>query len=95
VEPTSDPAVQIEDRGPGWVIYRRNDGARWIVRGTCDRRGLCLIGSVIDGVEVEDLDHLAELVKIKGQDRIDSELDVPVTPEFHGCCPLVGEYLGD
>lgn len=84
--PTSDPTVFIEEQQPGYVRYRRTDGRRWIVRGECDRRGDCLIGAVIEGIEIKDHEHLAQLVKEFGRDRIDSELDVPVTPEFQTCC---------
>lgn len=80
---TADPSVVIEDEGAGWVRYRASDGRRWEVWGVCDRRGDCLVGSVIDGEQVRDLAHLAEL-----GDRPDSELDVPVAPGLSGCCPF-------
>lgn len=81
--PTADPAVFIEEQREGYVRYRRiTDGRRWIVRGTCDKRGDCLIGAVIDGKVIRDHKHLATF---HGK-RIDSELDVPVTPEFDTCC---------
>jgi hypothetical protein len=92
--PTSDPGVVIEEQRPGYVRYRRlADGRRWEIEGACDRRGWCLVGAVIDGMQIRDLDHLAQMVAEKGVDRIDSELDVPVTPEFTGCCPLTGRWL--
>lgn len=85
--PTADPFVFIEEQRPGYVRYRRTtDGRRWEVHGTCDRRGDCLIGSVIDDEQVRDHGHLKKMVKARGKDRIDSELDVPVTPEFDTCC---------
>ena len=84
--PTADPTVFIEEQRSGYVRYRQADGRRWVVRGTCDRRGDCLLGAVIEGEVVEDHEHLAELRERLGRDRIDSELDVPVTPEFKTCC---------
>ena len=48
--PTLDPFIFIEDTGiegtVPWIRYRRNDtGQRWIVRGVCNRNGLCVIGA--------------------------------------------------
>jgi len=90
--PTADPDVWIEECRDGHVRYRRRDGRRWEVWGKCDRRGDCLIGAVIqtpDGpVIVRDHAHIEELKILLGRGRIDSELDVPVTPEFDGCCPF-------
>lgn len=78
----------IEDRSPGYVRYRRlHDGRRWEVYGICDRRGNCLIGSVIGGEVVRDKEHLAELTARLGH-RPDTPLDVPVTPELRDCCPF-------
>lgn len=74
--PTVDPSVVIEEEHPGYVRYRRDDGVRWEVRGVCDYRGDCLVGSV------------DPLLGPREQ-----RLDVPVTPEFNGCCPLEGCYL--
>lgn len=91
--PTADPHVVIEELRAGYVRYRNDEGRRWEITGTCDRRGHCLVGGVINGEQVRDLRHLAELVALAGKDRIDSELDVPVTPGFTGCCPLVGRWL--
>lgn len=95
--PTADPEVVIEEygisaAGTPFVRYRRSDGARWEVWGRCDRRGDCLIGTVVqtpDGpVTVRDRAHIEELKRQLGRERIDSELDVPVGPGFKGCCPL-------
>lgn len=93
--PTSDPTVWIEEQRDGYVRYRNADGRRWEVHGVCDRRGDCLIGAVIEHprlkggqVVVEDHAHLGRLCRYLGRDRIDSEMDVPVTPEFQGCCPF-------
>lgn len=80
--PTADPTVFIEEQRPGYVRYRSATGRRWEVHGTCDRRGNCLIGAVIDGVEITSHADLEAL----GRERADSELDVPVTPEFDTCC---------
>lgn len=94
MEPTFDPDVFIEEKHDGYVRYfRKSDGARWEITGYCDRRGDCLIGAVIEGEQVRDHAHLKELSERLGRHRIDSELDVPVTPEFSGCCPLKGKYL--
>ena len=46
MRPTADPAVLIEEERPGYIRYRRDDGVRWEVRGTCDYRGDCLLGAV-------------------------------------------------
>jgi hypothetical protein len=86
LQPTADPTVFIEEQREGYVRYRNTDGRRWEVHGTCDRRGDCLIGAVIDGVEIRDHAHLKEIADKKSPARIDSELDVPVTPEFNTCC---------
>jgi hypothetical protein len=98
-EPTSDPSVVIEERSPGYVRYRNIlDGRRWEVRGTCDRRGNCLIGTLIQTpnglVEVESVEHIERLTQELGVERIDSEMDVPVGPGFEGCCPLEVVVLG-
>jgi len=90
--PTADPDTWIEERRNGYVRYRRRDGRRWEVWGVCYRWGLCLIGAVIstpDGpIQIRDSQHLEELKHLLGRERIDSELDVPVTPEFRDCCPF-------
>lgn len=43
--PTADPGVVIEDQWPGYVRYRRVDGYRWEVYGTCPQRGTCMVGA--------------------------------------------------
>jgi hypothetical protein len=92
--PTADPYVVIEEQSPGYIRYRNTlTNERWEMYGTCDRRGDCLIGSIIDGETVRDHDHLAEMVRVRGKERIDSELDVPITPGFKDCCPFVGRWL--
>lgn len=97
-EPTSDRHVVIEERAPSYVRYRSDDGRRWEVRGECDRRGYCLIGAVIQTpnglVQVESLEHLEQLKRELGRERVDSEMDVPVAPGFSGCCPLEITVLG-
>jgi hypothetical protein len=89
---TADPAVWIEEQRPGYVRYVDAEGRRWEIEGSCDRRGDCLIGAVIDGEVVRDHAHLAE-IDARKPGRIDSDLDVPVTPGFSGCCELVGRWL--
>ena len=86
MSPTADPCVWIEEQRDGYVRYRNADGRRWEVHGTCDRRGDCLIGAVIEGETIRDHEHLEEMKRRFGRERIDSELDVPVTPEFVTCC---------
>lgn len=87
MKPTSDPDVFIEEGRVGYVRYRRlSDGRRWEVLGECDRRGDCLIGAVIEGETIRDHAHLEDLKRRMGRERVDSELDVPVTPEFDTCC---------
>lgn len=92
LQPTADPTVYIEEQRPGYVRYVNDEGRRWEVVGTCDQRGDCLVGAVIDGVEIRDKAHLANIAARK-LGRVDSELDVPVLPGFTGCCPLVGRWL--
>lgn len=95
--PTADPSVFVEETRHAYTRYRQIDPERpdvvvrrWEVHGTCDRRGDCLIGAVVETPDgptvVRSKRHLARLVKAAGRDRIDSELDVPVTPEFDTCC---------
>lgn len=89
LRPTADPHVFIEEKRLAYVRYRRtSDGRRWEVHGLCNRRGDCLIGSAIAGEIVLSQSHLADLQQKSGEHRVDSELDVPVTPEFDSCCGL-------
>lgn len=89
---TADRWVMIEQQSSGYVRYRAADGRRWEVRGTCNKNGACLVGAVIrtgrGPVQIESLAHLEQLKQQLGAERIDSLLDVPVTPEFNeaGCC---------
>lgn len=94
---TADPFIFMEEVRDGYTRYRMVDGTgvairRWEVFGKCDKRGNCLIGSIIDGEQVRDHEHLAEIQASK-PGRVDSELDVPVTPEFKGCCPFTYREL--
>ena len=88
VTPTADPSVYLEERRPGYARYVNREGRRWEVHGTCDRRGDCLVGATVAGEFIRDRAHLEDLARRLGRDRVDSELDVPVTPEFKGCCPF-------
>lgn len=83
MEKTADPHIVIEARGKNWVRYRRTDGRRWEVHGTCDRRGDCLVGAVTNGKTItqDDIGRLRD-----GDTRLQSNLDIPVTPEFDTCC---------
>jgi len=56
------------------------------VHGECDQRGDCLIGLIIEGEIVRDHAHLIEIKKRVKKERLISDLDVPVTPEFDYCC---------
>lgn len=85
---TSDPDVFIESQTYDTIIYVNRDGIRWLVKGNCDRRGLCMIGAVVDGVVIKSVEHLNQLCIEAGKERIDSELDVPVGINFKGCCPF-------
>jgi hypothetical protein len=82
---TADPSIAIEEQRPGYVRYRRVDGRRWEVHGTCDRRGGCLIGTWVEGELVEDHAHLERIKQRVGTGLL-SGMDVPVTPEFDTCC---------
>jgi hypothetical protein len=99
VEPTSDRHVVIEERAPGYVRYRSDEGLRWEVRGECIRLGYCLIGAGIQTpnglVTIESLEHIEQLKQELGVERVDSEMDVPVTPGFSGCCELEITVLAD
>jgi len=92
LQPTADKTVWIEEQKPGYVRYVADDGRRWEVHGTCDRRGNCLIGANIKTpsglVTVRNKTHLRQLRRELGKKRIDSELDVPVAPGFSDCCDL-------
>lgn len=87
--PTSDPNIIIEDQSTDnndpnddWVIYKNlKSKYRWIIRGRCNRCGLCEVGRVDDGKITFD-----ELIKIgEAEACIDltfkSRLDVPSTPD--------------
>ena len=84
--PTADPDVWIEEQHEGYVRYRALDGRRWEIEGVCDHRGDCLVGAIVDG-EVVTAERAPALA------RSYAGPDVPVTPEFTGCCPLRGRWL--
>lgn len=85
--PTCDPFVSIEEIRDGYVRYRNLHGRRWEVHGTCDRRGDCMIGMRIPGFgDIANHEDIEKAKKALGKGRIDSDLDVPVTPEFNTCC---------
>lgn len=93
MEPTADPGIWIEEQREGYVRYRNDDGRRWEVHGVCDKRGDCLIGAVIEGYDGkgrgDSINSKTDLRRAQtelGVERVDSELDVPVTPEFDTCC---------
>lgn len=102
---TSDRDIRIVEARKGYVRYRRvSTGQEWEVRGTCEGRGLCLVGVVVQTpsgpIQIRDLAHLEELKAALGRVRIDvgedeQDLDVPVMPGFEndGCCPLIGTWL--
>jgi hypothetical protein len=91
-EPTVDPYVVIEEQYDGYVRYRRiTDGRRWEVFGTCDHRGDCMVGAVVDGIQIQSVQHLNQLIA-DGTISM-TEMDTPVTPEFRGCCPFTYNEL--
>lgn len=91
---TYDPDTWIEEQRQGYVRYRRRDGRRWEVFGTCDQRGDCLIGTMLDGYgEIRSHDDIARAKAQLGVARLISDLDIPVTPEFTGCCPFTYREL--
>ena len=78
---TCDPQVLIEEQSSGHIRYRRStDDLRWEVHGICDDNRACMVGAVVDGVLIETVEQAQELPT--------PDLDCPVTPGFHGCCPL-------
>ncbi len=77
---TLDPHVLIEERSPGYVRYRSDDGRRWEVLGICDGNRACMVGAVVDGVLIETVEQARVLPT--------PELDCPVGPGFRGCCSL-------
>ncbi len=86
---TVDPFTVIEETRDGYTRYRSlQSGRRWEVHGKCDRRGDCLIGAKIDGAEIKSREELLAKTALLGAARLDSEYDVPVTPEFDSCCPF-------
>lgn len=79
--PTCDPHVLIEECRVAYVRYRNTvSGRRWEVHGTCDRRGDCMVGGVVDGKVIETLQEARTAALAY------TGLDCPVTPEFRGCC---------
>jgi hypothetical protein len=78
---TCDPHVFIEEQHVGYIRYRRSDGRRWEVLGTCawtdtTRHGPCGEGAVN-----------APYGPPEGR------LDVPVTPELKCSLCVDGEHL--
>lgn len=90
--PTADPDIVIEAKRAGYIRYRRlSNEARWEVRGTCDRRGDCIIGAVIAGFgQIKSYEGIEAAKQQLGVKRLVSDLDVPVTPAFDTCCAAAG-----
>lgn len=92
-QPTVDPSTVIEARGSGWVLYRTDQGERWVIRGTCVACGSCEVGAATPS--------LVWTGRPVGQPGacVDKtygfRLDVPVRPEISELagCTLSGEYL--
>jgi len=83
---TVDPDVFIESQSVGYIRYwRQGDNRRWEVKGTCVRKGDCMIGAVVGGVEITDKTQLATLA-LSPAWKNQETYDTPVTPEFEGCC---------
>lgn len=82
-EPTADSTVFIEDRRPGYIRYVQTSGRHWEVFGECVKLGYCMIGAVVGDppAELANLDAAQTFVEANP-----FQLDVPVTPEFNGCC---------
>ena len=70
--PTIDNDVFIEEQSRGYIRYQSIEGRRWEVYGTCDYRGDCMVGAIEPWPP-----------KLR-----ENRLDIPVTPEFIGCCPF-------
>jgi hypothetical protein len=89
-ERTADPGVWIVERREGYVRYEADDGREWEVHGTCDGRGDCLVGVVLDdGTMVETIEQARALIEAGGLMTAEGQpLDSPVGPGFSGCCPL-------
>jgi predicted methyltransferase len=88
VELTADPYVVIEERRDSYVRYRRTDGRRWEVLGDCTGLGYCMVGAVVNGREIATLGEAVMLIT-----ESPLELDVPITPEFTGCCSFIFNEL--
>lgn len=99
MELTADPFVVIEVRGVAedsvpYVIYKNIlTGTRWVIRGTCNKCGECLVG-----VELDSLEWTGTPVGLPNAfiDKRVDPVDVPVTPAIaKDCvnCVLSGEYL--
>jgi len=74
---TADPDVVIEDERAGYVRYRSLSTGR-----RWEVTGVCdYRGDCLVGA-------IDPLLGPRG-----SRLDVPVTPDFKGCCPLIGRWL--
>ena len=77
MELTLDPDVVIEERSPGYVRYRNViSGRHWEVFGTCIWTDPETWGPCGDGT--------TDPVPGPPEGR----LDIPVTPDFTGCCPF-------
>jgi hypothetical protein len=86
--PTQDPHVLIEEQRTGYVRYRRDDGYRWEAYGECIGLAHCIVGAVIDGVEVQTLKEATEIWGTR-----DFGADCPILPGFDGCCPFTFAVL--
>lgn len=89
--PTADPDIVIESKRKGYVRYRRlSDGRRWEVFGECDYRGDCIVGAYEPQAKVviRDKAHIEQLKAQLGIERLISQMDTPVTPEFSTCCGI-------
>lgn len=91
---TVDPYIFIEQEAPGFVVYRQLDDRglvvrRWSVTGVCDRRGYCMLGAIVDGKELT----VQDILDGRTGERLQTHMDVPVTPEFKDCCPFTFEEL--
>lgn len=82
MQPTLDPTITIVHRAEGVVHYRALDtGREWVVRGTCNQCGLCVVGAAHP-------EHYAwhgepgTPYAVTDLRVAEGRLDEPVTPEF-------------
>jgi hypothetical protein len=95
MEPTEDPAVIIEDRGPGWVRYRAlADGECWEIHGICIACGACEVGN--DNLNLEWRGEVGEpgaCIDLKFASRLDIPMRAGGPEKLAPHCSLRTERL--